>query len=291
MKPSLDKSLFEEMFSYAGWTAVGSLGYSFKDQFSNIILNGFFGTSINAARGLAIQVNSAITSFSTNFFMAISPQITKQYAAGNLDQSQRLVYAGARYSFYLMSLITIPVIINMDYILGLWLDTVPDYTASFLTITLLSSLIYSFTNSTTTAIQATGNIKVFQIGVSIIMLLELPAAYAILRAGFTPPYALLPMIVTNSIALVFRFCLLKQLVPSYSLRKYFLNTVLKCSFLFLICFVLSFYLNKLMPCGFMGFSLSVLCIIMVTAAVIFCFGLNKAERLMVKKFVVSKCKR
>ena len=119
VKPAIDKPLLKEMSGYAGWTALGSLGFSFKDQFSNIILNGFFGTAINAARGIAMQVNSAITSFATNFFMAISPQITKQYAAGNLEQSQKLVYAGSRYSFYLLSILTIPVIINIDYILRL----------------------------------------------------------------------------------------------------------------------------------------------------------------------------
>lgn len=291
VKPAIDKPLFKEMFSYAGWTALGSMGYSFKDQFSNIIMNGFFGTAINAARGIAMQANGAVVSFSTNIFMAISPQITKQYAAGNIEQSQKLVYAGARYSFLLLSMITIPVIINIDYILQIWLDTVPDYTAAFLTITLISSLIYSLTNSTTAAIQATGNIKAFQIGVSAIMLMELPAAYLILKSGFAPYYALLPVIFTNLIALVFRFYLLKRFVQSYSLKKYYIETVLRCFGLYILCFFPSYYLNKLMPVGFWGFFLSVICILCFTALVIYFFGVNKKERTLLKDFFLNKLRR
>lgn len=285
VKPAIDKTLLKEMTSYAGWTALGSLGFSFKDQFSNIILNGFFGTTINAARGIAMQVNSAITSFATNFFMAISPQITKQYAAGNLEQSQKLVYAGSRYSFYLLSLLTIPVIINVDYILRLWLGTVPEYTASFLIITLTSSLIYSLTNATTTALQATGNIKVFQIGVSFILLLELPAAYIILKLGYPPYYALLPAIATNSIALVFRFYLLKRMIPSYSLKKYYFETVLKCVGIFVLSFVPCFFLTRILPDNFGGFCMSIVTSIVFIAIVIYFLGINNTERGLLKSYV------
>ena len=288
VKPAIDKLLLKEMSSFAGWTALGSLGFSFKDQFSNIILNGFFGTTINAARGIAMQVNSAITSFATNFFMAISPQITKQYAAGNLEESQKLVYAGSRYSFFLLSILTIPVIINIDYILKLWLGIVPEYTSSFLIITLISSLIYSLSNATTTALQATGDIKVFQIGVSIIMLLELPAAYIILKLGYPPYYALLPAIVTNSIALVFRYYLLKRMIPSYSLKKYYIQTVLKCIILFVVFFLPCFFLKKAFPESFGGFCISVVITVVFIAIIIYFLGIDKKERQMLNNFLKSK---
>lgn len=288
VKPAINKPLLKEMSYYAGWTALGSLGFSFKDQFSNIILNGFFGTTINAARGISMQVNSAITSFATNFFMAISPQITKQYAAGNIEQSQKLVYAGSRYSFYLLSVLTVPVIINIDYILKLWLGTVPEYTAAFLIITLTSSLIYSLTNATTTALQATGDIKVFQIGVSIILLLELPAAYFILRLGYPPYYALLPAIATNTLALAFRFYLLKKMIPSYSLKKYYIQTVLKCIALFAVFFIPSFFFKEILPDNFGGFCVSVLFTVVFIALVIYILGIDKNERQVVNSFIKSK---
>lgn len=287
-KPAIDKKLLKEMSSYAGWTALGSLGFSFKDQFSNIILNFFFGTTVNAARGIAMQVNSAITTFSTNFFMAISPQIIKQYAANNIKESQKLVYAGSRYSFYLLSFLTIPVIINIDYILELWLGFVPEYTSSFLIITLIASLIYSLSNSTTTALQATGDIKTFQIGVSIILLSELPIAYFILKMGYPPYYALLPTIVTNALALVFRFYLLKKMIPSYSLKKYYIQTVLKCLVLFVVFFVPCFFFKKVLSDNFAGFCVSVITTIVFIALIVYTLGIDKSERQLLNNFIGNK---
>lgn len=111
----LDRKLFKEMFAFAGWSIIGNLGFSMKDQGSNIILNLFFGTAVNAARGIAMQVNGIISNFSNNFTMALNPQITKQYAAGGTKASMELVYLGCRFSFFLLLMIVIPVFINMDY--------------------------------------------------------------------------------------------------------------------------------------------------------------------------------
>lgn len=157
-----NKTLFKEMFSFAGWSVVGNLGFSFKDQVANVILNIFFGTVINAARGVALQVNGIISGFSSNFIMALNPQITKQYATGNIQNSMNLVYAGCRYSFYLLALVSIPVIINMDYILKLWLYNVPEYTSEFLKLALVAALINSIAQPLVTALQATGKIKSFK---------------------------------------------------------------------------------------------------------------------------------
>lgn len=287
-KASLDKLLFKEMFSFVGWSALGSLGFSFKDQFSNIILNIFLGTTINAARGIAMQVNAAVSSFSDNFFTAVKPQIVKQYAAGNIEQSQKLVYAGAKYSFFLLSLISIPVIINIDFILKIWLDVVPNYTAEFLAITLLSSLIYSLTTSTSTAIQATGNIKIFQIGITIIMLLELPAAYLILKAGCEPPMALVPVLVTTLMALIFRFYVLKKLTPGYNFRSYYLHTVLLCFILFTLSFSMCYYIDKLFPENFGGLVISTILCLLITGSMIYFFGITKNERCLVNTFILKK---
>lgn len=123
--------LLKRMFSFAGWSVLGNLGFSFKDQGSNIILNLFYGTSINAARGIAMQVSGLVSTFSSNFSMALYPQITKQYAGGNVESCLNLVYSGARYTFYLLTLVSIPFLINVDYVLKLWLGDVPQYTSIF----------------------------------------------------------------------------------------------------------------------------------------------------------------
>ncbi len=286
--PSIDKSLFREMFSFAGWTAFGTLGFSFKDQFSNIIMNGFFGTTINAARGVAMQVSGAVSSFANNFFMAISQQIVKQYAAGDVEQSQKLVYAGTKYSFYMLSLVAVPVVINLDYILKIWLVTVPEYTADFIIISLVTALIYSLTCSVTTALQATGNIRLFQIGVSLILLSELPVTYLLLNRGCPAPVALYPAILTNAIALVFRFFLLRRMIPTYSLRKYYFHTILRCLVILAVSFLLCELLSRLFPEGIGWLCLDVIVCVLVIAVLVFVFGIDKGERRIVLDFIKKK---
>lgn len=234
----IDKHIFKEMFSFVGWSLFGNVGFSFKDQISNIIINIFYGTSVNAARSIGIQVTSAVGSFAHSFTMALNPQITKQYAAGNLEASRKLVYAGSRYTFYLLTLISVPLIININYVLKLWLGVVPEYTNQFVVYSILLSLLYSLSECITKAIQATGRIKWFQIGVCSILLCELPIAWGLMLLKF-PPYAVMwPSLFTYSIAVFFRFWLIQKYVEGYIFRDYLLNVVFRS----IIVFCIGYYL-------------------------------------------------
>ena len=201
----IPKDLLKKLFSFSGWSVVGNIGFTLKDPLLNIILNLFFGPTINAAKGIATQVNTLVNSLATNFGMAMNPQIVKRYAAGDINGSMDLVYYGARLSFYLIMLISIPIIVNVDYILNLWLKDVPEYTNIFFIITILATLIYSLSGTSSVSVQATGKIKGFSIGVCIIPILDLPIAYILLYLGYSPYIALIPSIFTNFIALLFRF--------------------------------------------------------------------------------------
>lgn len=274
----LDKKLFKEMFSFAGWSVVGSLGFSFKDQVANVILNLFFGTVVNAARGIAMQVNGIISGFSNNFMMALNPQITKQYAAGKFDNSVRLVYAGSRYSFFLLLLISIPVMINMDYLLKLWLYTVPKYTSEFLQLALIAALINSMAMPLVTALQATGKIRTFQISVCVIMLCELPLAYFILLFGGKPYMAMYPTVLVAFISLFARFIILRQFVPEYKLGYFTFLIVGKNILLGSLCYVLAFFMHSFFPVNFITLLLTsaIACIIVVF--VVYTFGITTNER-------------
>lgn len=273
-----DKKLSLEMFSFAGWSVFGNLGFSFKDQISNIILNLFFGPAVNAARGIGMHVAALVNTFATNFTMAINPQITKQYAAGNIEASRKLVYAGCRYSFYLLSLVSIPLIINIDYILKLWLGIVPEYTSQFVVLTLLTSLLYVLSGSVTTAIQATGKIKWFQIGICIIMLSELPIAWILLKIGY-PPYAVMwPSLATYLIAILFRFWLIMRYVEGYRFREYLFDVVLRSLLLFGLCYYLCNLLGQ--ADGFMSLVLLSMISLFISATVFFSLGINHSERLV-----------
>ena len=285
---SFDVSQFKKMFSFAGWGMVGNTGFTLKDQCSNILLNLFFGTGINAARGIATQVNGIINGFAANFSMAMNPQITKLYASGNVKESMELVYAGSRFTFYLLSIIVIPFLINSNYILTLWLGQVPEYTNVFVSIILLGSLIYSLSHTVSTAIQATGNVKWFQISLSTILLTEIPIAYIILRLGGLPYHALLPSLLTIPLTLLVRIVILKKYVPDYSIRVYFISCVFKCFFIFLVSISISYYIRTLIPdeC-FLTVVLSSLSSLAITGLIIGAVGLNSRERL----FIMNKLKR
>ena len=282
----IDKLLFCEMFSFAGWSIIGNLGFSFKNQLSNIILNLFFGPTVNAARGVAMQVSAHVKTFAHSFTMALNPQITKQYAAGNIDASRQLVYAGSRYTFYLLMLISIPVMINIDYILYLWLGIVPEFTSQFVVFTIITSLIYAMSECVTKAIQATGRIKWFQIGVSIIMLSELPIAWALLELGY-PPYSVMwPSLFTYSIALMYRFWLINRYVEGYSLVEYFMQVVLRCIFVFVLSYLLCHMLSLLFKPSFIDFIISSILYVVVIGLTIFVLGIGRYERnLLVSRMI------
>ena len=158
----IDKQLLHKMLSFAGWSFLGNIGYSLKMQGINILINLFFGPAVNAARGVAYQVNAGIYNFVSNFQIAMKPQITKRYAMGDTNSMMVLVHNSSRYSFFLLLYLTLPVLIKTPYILHLWLGIVPEYTVMFLRLVLIVTLINSITGPVATAIQAKGKIKLFQ---------------------------------------------------------------------------------------------------------------------------------
>lgn len=289
--PSYDKEIFTEMFFFAGWNLFGNLGSSFKDQIINVILNVFCGTRINAARGIAIQVNGIINTLASNIAMAINPQITKQYAAGNIVQSKTLVFACARYSFFLLSVIAVPFILNIDQLLGLWLVEVPEYTSQFLIISIIVSLIYTLTGSISTAIQATGNVKVFQVGVSLIMLFEIPITYMLLRFGCNAVIAVTPTLFTNSLALIFRYKLISKYINVYGWMEYIVNTILRSLLVFILSFLLSLFLRNNLPQNITGTIVSLLQSGITVIGMVYLIGISSKEKDLVNIFIISKLKK
>lgn len=275
---SFNKQLFNEMFAFAGWSIIGNLGFSLKDQGSNVILNIFCGTAINAARGVALQVSGIIYNFSNNFIMALVPQITKQYASGNIEESMKLVYNGCRYSFFLLAIISIPVMINIDFLLQLWLGTIPPYTTQFLFFSLIVAMINSLVHPLTSAMQATGKIKVFQIVISLIMVCELPMTYIILKLGYEPYWAMIPSVIVTIIGLFTRFILLKQLIKSYNLTYFIIHIALNCFTIAIVCFLLSYYIYTFFTIDFLNFIITSFITFIITTLGIYALGITSKER-------------
>lgn len=280
----LDKSLLKNMFIFQGWSALGTLGFSFKDQVINIILNNILGPALSAARAIANQVSGAINQFSTNVVTAVSPQITQRYAAGELEESRRLVYASSKFSFFLMAIVVVPLVLNLRYVLQLWLGEVPGFAYEFVIIILVGTLIASLAAPVTTALMATGKIRTFQIGISVIFLTEIPVTYYFLKLGYEPHIALMPCILTQFAGVVFRFWVLQRQVPGYSLRYFYLQIVLRSLAIVAIAYAIGYYLQQFCGQGFIRLIASSLVSVVLLSVLIYLMGMSRDERLLVRTY-------
>ena len=195
----IDRRIFEEMFGFAGWNFLSTTATMLASQGVNILLNMHFGTSVNAARGVASQINGTSSSFARNFTTALSPQITKTYAAGDLDYAKRLVCNGSKFSFLLLYIIALPCIIEIDFILSVWLKEVPAYSNIFVQLILMNSLVEVLTNSSETLNNASGKIRHYQILMCIVQSSIFIGSYVVL--SFTDN-VVLAIAVSNIILLI-----------------------------------------------------------------------------------------
>lgn len=272
--------LFKTLFSYTGWNLFGNLAAVATNQGINILLNLFFGATVNAARAIAFQVNSAITGFVTSLQMSINPQIIKSYAANDEQYMQQLVFAGARYSFFLLYFIAIPILLQTDAILAAWLGIVPHYAADFCRLVIIDSLIISLSGTLMTAFQATGNIKKYQMVVGFIILCNLPISYFFLSFGYDARIAMIISITISLVALFFRVLLLSQLFDR--VKQQFLNLMVRvlvfaCSSVFVSSIIPCYSNNKIINFVFSCFSYWIIALFFIWLA-----GLERHERAYVK---------
>lgn len=224
-----DKDILKQMFGFAGWNFIGASSAVLKDQGVNVVINMFTCPAVNAARGIAMQVNGAIYNFVQSFMTALNPQITKSYAANNHKYMMALIFQGSRLSYYILMVLALPVIINTDYILYLWLKIVPEHTVSFVQLVLLFSMSEAISLPLVTAMLATGNIKKYQIIVGGLQVLNLPIAYILLKFNFAVELVFVVAIVISQLCLLARLHLLRGMIGLHArefLRKVYFNVLI-----------------------------------------------------------------
>lgn len=222
-----DKTMYKHMFVYAGSDIIGNLAVLAQGQGLNILLNMFFGPAVNAARGVAYQVQGAVTQFSGNFMTAVKPQIIKQYAAGKINEMMRLVVHSSCFSYYLMLLLVMPICLEADYILTLWLGEYPDYTVSFLRLVLVLCMIQTLKTPRTTVFHATGKILLPNIVVGTILCLAFPMAYVVLKMGYDPNSVFWTAIASMLLSEVASIIIMKSRI-NCSVRSYVFSVHVRC---------------------------------------------------------------
>lgn len=282
----IDKTLFKQMFSFAGWNFIGSSSSILRDHGGNIIINLFCGTAANAARGIAIQVNGVVYHFVQNFMMALNPQITKSFASGEKEYMMTLIYQGAKLGFYMIMFLSLPILINTDFILNLWLVNYPSHTSTFIKLILIFTLSESISHPLITVMLATGNIRNYQIVVGGLQIMNLPVSYIFLRNGFPPETVFCVAIFLSQLCFFARLVLLKNMINLnvlMYLKKVYFRVFLVLILSSLIPLIIKWvYFDS--AASFMSFFiLTVISIVNSCVAVLF-VGCNKAERL----FIFSK---
>ncbi|MCC2905118.1 lipopolysaccharide biosynthesis protein, partial [Klebsiella pneumoniae] len=178
-----DKGIYAELSSYAGWNSFTTLANIGLDQGINVLLNIFFGPVVNAARGIAFQIKTQVTAFVGNIQMASAPQIIKYHAGNRKNELEKLVFLSSRVTYYFMFFIALPVLLQTEMLLKLWLIKVPPHAVVFTQLVIVNILIETISGTVTSAIQATGRIKAYQISVGVVLLLAVPISYLLLKQG------------------------------------------------------------------------------------------------------------
>lgn len=272
-----DKQKFSEMFSYVGWNLFGSAVGVFKNQLINILLNQFFGAVVNAARAIAQQVSAAVTSFSQNFSTAIRPQIIKTYAAEQKDECLALTFRGCKMTFFLMYIFSLPLILEMPFVLNLWLKNPPENAVIFASLVLIDALVDSVSYPIMTLAQATGKIKLYQGVVGGILLLNFPVSYVLLKCGLPAYSVLVAGICITFIAFIVRLFIVKVLT-SFSLRRFFVNVCIPIILVALLSAVVPVFARFFIKGEILNFVCTVFLSVSFTAVFVFFVGMSNAER-------------
>lgn len=279
---ALNKKLLKEMTGFAGWNLVGSISFLGVVQGLNILLNIFFGPAVNAARGIAVQVQGTISNFSTNFQTALNPQIIKSYANKDLGYMHQLIFKSAKYSFLLLFFVSLPLMIEMQQILGWWLKVVPEHTVSFTRLVLISTMIDCMANSLIISAQATGKIRIYQICVGGILLLIVPLSYICLLFISAPEIVFIVNIIVSLCAQIVRLYLLKNLI-SLNLYDYFKEVILKIMGVMLLSVILPLFVYFFLDLSLLRFMLVGISCVISTGLSIYFYGLENGER----KYVIG----
>lgn len=280
-----DKDILKQMFGFAGWNFIGAASAVLRDQGGNIVINLFHGPTVNAARGIAMQVNNAVTGFVTNFMTALNPQITKSYASGNREYMMKLIFQGARLSFYMLLLISLPILMNTHYILVLWLKLVPEHAVLFVQLMLVFTMSEAISNPLVTAMLATGKIRNYQIVVGGLQMMNLPISYICLRLGCIPETVLIVAIGISQCCLAARLYMLRGMIGLSSIR-YMKNVYLNVLAVAVLSAIIPSLLSMYMSESFLSFVAISLVAMASTLGIEFFVGCNNKER----AFVLTRAK-
>jgi len=279
-----DKTLYKELSFFAGWNLFESTSGILQAFGTTILLNLFYGTIINAAYGVARQVNSAVSAFSINYMRAATPQITQSYSSNDREYSIKLVFYSSKISYFSFWVIVIPFLIEMDWVLSIWLKVVPEYSSIFCRLMIIETLLNSISFPLSTFIFASGKIKIYQIVTGGLTLLNLPLSLFILKMGYYPYSVMTISIIISILCLISRLKIL-NIVMQFPIRSFYNNVLLKITKITVLSLIfpmlIFYYLDKGWP------RFIIVCIISIITSIcaIYLLGITETERQFFKNII------
>ena len=280
-----DKFLFKEIVSFSGWNMIGSTAGVLKEQGINILLNIFFNPTVNAARTIAHQVNAVLLSFTNNLYMAVRPQIVKSYATDDKKNMERLVFKSSKIGFYLIMFLTMPIILETHYILLIWLKEVPNYAVIFTKLVLINILLDAMNIPFVNAIQATGQIKLYQTTYTLLFFFNLPVTYLFLKLGYPPQTAAYVSIGISLLCYIPRL-LIFQKTTGISFSHFLRKTLSIVAIVYCITILPTLFVVYYLDESFLRFITICFITILWGTIVVYIIGLDKTEKDFIKNKIL-----
>lgn len=283
-KKTFDKPLFKSMLGFSGWNLLGSFAYVTKGQGVNVLINAFFGTVVNAANGIAAQISSAIQTFAVNIVLAFKPQLTQSYAVGDYHRAEDLMFSMSKIAYTLMCIIAIPIIVEINYILKLWLNTnVPANAQSFAILTIIATMIGILNTPVTQMIHAIGKMKKYQIATSIVICSILPISWIALKLGNE---AISVFIVTIIIMVINQVVCLHVLhsVFNFNTYRYIKDVVISCIIITIIPLFASSCISASMPPSIWRLTIVIL-VNLLSITTLFYLTMDNSKKNIVKSYL------
>ena len=283
-----DKGLFKSMMSFSGWNFFDTFSTVLYSQGLNMILNLFFGPVVNAARGVANQVYGAIKGFSQNIVISFRPQLVDSYAKGDYDRTRMIMFNESKICFFMLFLLSMPVMVQIDFILKIWLgDNVPHYTNIFVQLILLKMIISTFNVPFTQVVHATGNIRTFHLITSGLTILIAPISYVFLKLGYDATVVFVISIIISIMTQIACVFILKGLFE-YSITQYIKSVIIPCLLVAVISTALPVFLKTLVEDSFFSFIYITLLCVVITVVVSLFLLMNASQRKQLFVFIKKK---
>lgn len=280
----VNKDIFNEMLHFSGWSTIGHFSAVLNGNGISLILNLFFGTIINAARGIANTVTFTIRQFVDGFITASQPQLVQLYGAGKISEFHNLIFTISRYTLFLLSIIVVPVVLEIDFVLNLWLNEVPTYTSIFIKITIIICLLSYSNNMLDQGVVASGYIKQLTYITTPMYLLNLPLTYIVLRLGGTPPMAYVIGALPIFLAFLSNLYILKK-YTGFPAKKYFISIFLRNLLLVMTASIIPIYIQSKLEYGIERFIIVCFISVICTTSILYLFALDKnTKKLIIDKF-------